>query len=325
MFKKFIAIFFFTLICLNFSHAEKLETVKVTDYVTDYTNTLSKEQILEISTILDGVKKSKNYDVAVVVVKDINGDYIEHYANKLYEQIGLGNKDTKEGMLWVISKNTHTMRMEVGYGLESILTDGVTKNIQDNYVKPLFKQGDYYGGIKIGAEKVREVLNGGNLPRENNSIATNQNFFSISSWFNFGVATIEIFSLLFGLLIFGINILVWIFAIFARSKSWWGGGLAGFLVSSPIIYFILGLTAFGVGWVVVFTISGLIFDYFISKNYKYWEQHYFQNGNGFKNGGGPAWWAGGNTFGGGFKSGGSGFGGFGGGGFSGGGGSSSSW
>ncbi len=311
-----ILIFFFALLPLikggrgGFAFAEKLESVKATDYVTDYTNTLSREQILEISKILDTIKKEKNYDVAVVMVNDIEGDYLEHYANKLYEQIGLGNKDTKEGMLWLISKNTHEMRMEVGYGLEPILTDGVTKYIQDNFARPYFKNNDYFSGIKLGVEKTFEVLNGGILPKQKNSSGEKS-----ANWFG----------MLFFAFVIGVNILGWLVAIMGRSKSWWLGGIITFVLGFPVLYFIFGLNPIGDIILFLFTMSGFIFDYFISKNYKYWQGEFLQNGSSFGGGSGPAWWAGGTSFGGGFKDNDSGFGGFGGGGFSGGGGSNSSW
>jgi len=88
--------------------------------------------------------------------------------------------------------------------------------------------------------------------------------------------------------------------------------------------FFLGFTILNNAILFIFTLTGFIFDYFVSKNYKYWQEKMKITGG---TSGHPAWWAGG-TWGpgsGGFKSGGSGFGGFGGGGMSGGGGSSSSW
>jgi uncharacterized protein len=319
------SILFLNLFFTQFVSALKVEDIKASDYVTDYTNTLTQEQVLEISKILGTIEKEKKYSIAVVVVPTMedefgHADYIEHFAVKLYEKLGLGKRGegvdiqkTDEGMLWLIVKDTHTMRMEVGYGLESILTDGITKNIQDNFVRPEFKNENYYAGIKVGVEKVSEVVNGGELPQTPG-----------------GMGGIDWWTIIFFAFVFGVNIFSWLFAIIARTKSWWLGGVAAFFLSAPLFYFLVGTTVVSGGSVLVLTILGLLFDYLISKNYKYWEEKLpiCVNGQKWDENHKPAWWAGG-TWGpgsGGFSGrGGSGFGGFGGGGMSGGGGSSSSW
>lgn len=300
--------FFFVLSVPN-SFALKVEDISATDYVTDYTNTLNGEQILEISKNLNKIETQKGYQIAVVIVDNLDGDYIEHYVTTLYEKLGLGTKEKDEGMLWLIVKDERLMRMEVGYGLESVLTDGVTKKIQDNFVQPEFKNDNYYAGVKIGAEKISEVLLTG-IAGDNSVASTNQDF----------NLPFEFIVFLFFVIL---NIFGWLFAIIARTKSWWLGGVVTFVLGAITLSF-FGFYLLTNILLFIFTLSGFIFDYFISKNYKYWQQQNSFNG-GTK--GKPAWWAGG-TWGpgsGGFKSGGSGFGGFGGGGMSGGGGSNSSW
>jgi uncharacterized protein len=216
-------------------------------------------------------------------------------------------------MLWLISKDNRQMRMEVGYGLEPILTDGVTKNIQDNFVTHQFKNGNYYEGVKLGTTMVSDVL----LGKSEQVLHSEEDLGG-------GFALGNFFSIIIFILIFGINILGWLFAIMARTKSWWLGGVITFFLGFPILYFIFGLNPVGDFILFIFTLGGFLFDYLISKNYKYWEQQYL---NGNKNAK-PSWWAGGtwgptnSSWG---SSSGSGWGGFGGGGMSGGGGSSSSW
>jgi len=298
-----------------------VENINPTDYVTDYTGTLSSEEVLEISKILGDIQKEKGYQAGVVMIDKMedeygNADYIEHFAVKLYEKLGLGTMEKDEGMLWLISKDDRQMRMEVGYGLESILTDGITKNIQDNYVRPEFKNNDYYSGIKIGVENILNVVRGDTpLPEgEGQGVGTSWGDLKLGNYF-------EIFFFLF---IFLINIFGWLFAIIARTKSWWLGGVVTFAIGFPILFFGFGLNLVGDIILFIFTLTGFLFDYFISRDYKYWQQKLIENNDSH----GPDWWAGG-TWGPGSdswtNSSGSGFGGFGGGGMSGGGGSSSSW
>jgi uncharacterized protein len=304
--KKVSLIFFFTLLLANFAFAEKIADLEATDYVNDFAGVLTKDQVLELSQQLFSLEKANGNQVAVVIVKNLDGDYIEHYATKLYEKWGMGTKELDEGVLFLVSIEDRTMRIEVGYGLEPVLTDGISKDILDNTVRPEFKNGDYYQGIKKGVENISTVLNGGTLP-----VKASDTSMGGSDWFTIAIVLFILF----------INLFAWFFAIIARSKSWWLGGVVCFVIGFPILFF-LGFTILNNALLFIFTLTGFIFDYFVSKNYKYWQEKLKAGSAGH-----PAWWAGG-TWGpgsGGFKSGGSGFGGFGGGGFSGGGGASSSW
>lgn len=301
-----------TLVLVQSTLAISVSDINPTDYVSDYTNTLTTEQVLELSQKLGEIERTRNIPIAVVMVNTIEDnnreEYIERFAVKLYEKLGIGDAKKDEGLLWIIVKDKKEMRMEVGYGLEPVLTDGVTKNIQDNFVRPEFKNGDYYLGIKKGLEKVGEVLNG--------EIVENkfQNNINNSDWMG---AFFFVFVLL-------VNVLGWLFAIIARTKSWWLGGIFSFVLALPLFYFTLGLGVLTFVLIGFFTILGFLLDYLVSKNYKYWQGKLIVNGDNH----GPDWWAGG-TWGPGSGSwtgrGGSGFGGFGGGGMSGGGGSNSSW
>jgi uncharacterized protein len=324
--KTIILLSIWYLFSAQFTSAIKVQDISPSDYVTDYTNTLSGDQILEISTILGNIEKEKGFQVGVVMVDKMEdefgrADYIEHFTTKLYERLGLGSKEKDEGVLWLISKEDREMRMEVGYGLESLLTDGVTKNIQDNFARPQFKSENYYFGIKTSVEQIQNVLTG-----EDVSVTTTPG----GRVPEVGGGLEDLFAILVVIFVFGVNILTWFFAIIARTKSWWLGGVAGFFLSVPFFYFIFGLDMVSVLSVMVMTGLGFFFDYKISKNYLYWKNKLPISINGYniddKNR--PAWWAGGSwgPGGGGFGGkGGSGFGGFGGGGMSGGGGSSSSW
>lgn len=322
VYSKILSTSFFIFVFLfifNFSFAEKVSDLKATDYVNDFASVLSVEQKDELSKTLGDLEKQTGDQVAVVIVNKMedeygNTDYIEHYAVKLFEKWGMGKNGTDEnsdkGVLFLVSIQDRQMRIEVGYGLEPTLTDGITKNILDNFVRPEFKNQNYYEGVKVGVENIATVLNGGTLPENTDT----------SNYDNFG----NFFQLIILLFIFGINIFGWLFAIMARTKSWWLGGVVTFFIGFPILYYFFGLNIVGDFILFIFTLGGFLFDYLVSKNYKYWQS---QAAVGNKNAR-PAWWAGGGwgPGSGGFSGrGGSGFGGFGGGGMSGGGGSSSSW
>ena len=69
-----------------------------------------------------------------------------------------------DGVILVVAKDDRTLRIEVGYGLEGVLPDITSKRIIEEAIVPRFKQGDYYGGLQAGLEKIIQVVDGEPLP-----------------------------------------------------------------------------------------------------------------------------------------------------------------
>lgn len=127
-------------------------------YVSDYTGTLDARSRQVLSGQLSDLDKKANAQVAVAVVKDLNGTDIETYATGLFKQWGVGKRSTNRGVLLLVALEDRKSRIEVGYGLEGILPDGLTGEIQDAYMLPYFKSGDYSRGILNGAGALAQVI-----------------------------------------------------------------------------------------------------------------------------------------------------------------------
>ena len=82
----------------------------------------------------------------------LKGAPLEDYSLQILRQWGIGNKEKNNGVLMLISTGDRKSRIEVGYGLEGALTDGVTGQIQDQYMIPYFRKGNYEEGIARGYE-----------------------------------------------------------------------------------------------------------------------------------------------------------------------------
>jgi len=257
-------------------------------FVNDFAGIFTTEQKLNLETKLSGYEKQSTNEVTVVTVKNLGGDYIENYAEKLFKDFGIGKKDKNNGLLLLIALEDREMRIEIGYGLEGDLTDAESASIIRNVLTPAFQEGDFYGGVNTAIDLIINKLSGQALimPLAKPNINVNFNFLFFIFFFVF-----SFFS-----------------SVLARSKSWWAGGVVGALCGGLFGLF-LGSWITSLVMVLLFTPIGLLFDYIVSKGYE----------KGKKTGIFP-WWIGGG------KSGGSGggFGGFGGG-FSGGGGSSGRW
>ena len=294
---RFFKICFFVIFTFSISSNSFAFTApgNPTGYVNDFASVLTTEQKNILENKLKVFNASTTNEIAVVTVKSLEGDYIEHYAEQLFKAWQIGTAKNDNGVLLLVAVDDHTMRIEVGYGLEGALTDAVASSIIRNDLTPAFKQNDFFGGINKAVDSIIAVTKGEyTAPKEKKIQYT--------------------VSLLENLFVTGIVAIQFLAAILGRSKSWWLGGVIGGVLGGAITSVgFSGLTpTLGGILTIVLILLGLAFDYIVSSTYS----------NAISKGSSVPWWVGGRGFGGGSS--GSSFGGFGGG-SSGGGGASGRW
>lgn len=121
-------------------------------WVTDMTGTLSAGTIARLNETIGAFERGTGVEMAVVVVRSLDGASIEEAATKLFALWGIGKKRRDNGLLLFWSTGDRRVRVEVGYGLEGVLPDGKVGAILDEYVIPKFKSGDFDGGILAGVD-----------------------------------------------------------------------------------------------------------------------------------------------------------------------------
>jgi uncharacterized protein len=131
---------------------------KYTGYVNDYTSVLSDPVRTELETLLRAVEAETKAEIAVAVVSSLDGMSVEEYANGLFKEWGVGKEDLDNGVLVVVAPSEREMRIEVGYGLEPVLPDGLAGEIIRTNFLPRFRNDDYAGGITEGVTRVAEVV-----------------------------------------------------------------------------------------------------------------------------------------------------------------------
>ena len=275
-----------------------------TGFVNDFANVLNAQDKQTIETKLRSLKQTTNAEVSIVTISSLgNDETIETYATKLFQEWGIGVKGKDNGLLILVAPNDRQARIEVGYGMEGNITDIHSGIIVRDVMIPAFKDGNYSKGINGAVDAVMAVITkspeAARYLQDLSSNNTNNSGSSTDS--NISYIAIFVFIII-------INTLA---KILGKTKSWWLGGVVGVIIGT-IIGFIWGFIFAGIGSIVILTILGLIFDYFVSKNPPKSGGH-----GGFF----PIFFGGGNSGHGGF---GGGFGGFGGG-MSGGGGASGRW
>jgi uncharacterized protein len=115
--------------------------------VTDTTGTLQPQQIETLSTKLKALEDKNGTQILVYMTATTNGMPIEDFGIQAARKWKPGQKKDNNGAILLIAKNDRKMRIEVGRGLEGVMTDTATKAILDDTLRPNFRSGNFYGGI----------------------------------------------------------------------------------------------------------------------------------------------------------------------------------
>lgn len=129
-----------------------------TGYVTDAAQILDGPTRDALTTLVGDVEQQTTAEIAVVTVPSLDGMTVEEYANKLFQAWGIGKKGHDNGVLVLVAPNERKMRIEVGYGLEPILPDGLAGEIIRTSFTPAFAKRDYSGGITQGVQRIAAIV-----------------------------------------------------------------------------------------------------------------------------------------------------------------------
>lgn len=140
--------------------ARAAEVPYLTGRVVDEAGILSPAARERIEATLATHEKTTTNQVAVLTVPGLGGDSVEGFAVKVFSTWKLGQKGKDNGVLLVVAPEERRMRIEVGYGLEGVLTDGTAGSILRTSLAPRFKAGDYDRGIEEGVGAILAVLEG---------------------------------------------------------------------------------------------------------------------------------------------------------------------
>ncbi|BAO90716.1 TPM domain-containing protein [Caballeronia cordobensis] len=136
----------------------------LTARVADETGTLTGEQRASLEQTLKDFEARKGTQISVLIVPTTQPETIEQYSMRVVEKWKLGRAKVDDGAMLIIAKNDRALRIEVGYGLEGVLTDATSNRIIYDTIVPRFKQGDFYGGIAAGVDGIIRVIGGEPLP-----------------------------------------------------------------------------------------------------------------------------------------------------------------
>lgn len=119
-------------------------------YVQDYAKVLSANTKATINAYSEALAAKTKAQIVVVTMSTLEGADLSGYSTELFRSWGIGDKEKNNGVLLLVAVNDRKSRIEVGYGLEGALPDGLTGRIQDTYMLPSFRQNNYDKGILNG-------------------------------------------------------------------------------------------------------------------------------------------------------------------------------
>ena len=131
---------------------------ELTGPVVDQANILPADVEARLAEKLTALKAQSQRELVVVTLPDLQGYEISDYGYQLGRHWQLGTKDKNEGAMLIIAPKERKVRIEVGYGLEPVLTDGLSSLIINQQIVPRFKAGDMPGGIEAGTDAIIQQL-----------------------------------------------------------------------------------------------------------------------------------------------------------------------
>ena len=152
----FRLLLFFCLVAAGPAYAQ--EFPKLTGRVVDNANLLSPADEAALTQKLAALEQASTRQLVVATVPDLQGYPIEDYGYRLGRAWGLGQEEANNGAILLVAPNERRVRIEVGYGLEPILTDALSHGIIEDRILPRFRDNDYPGGIAAGADAIIEQL-----------------------------------------------------------------------------------------------------------------------------------------------------------------------
>ena len=159
--KRFIV--FLALCCVSLTSAHAQTFPKLTGRVVDEANLLDPAQEAALTSKLQNLETQSNRQLVVATIVSLQGYEISDYGYRLGRhwalgQDGKGESEKDNGAILIVAPNERKMRIEVGYGLEPILTDGLSSSIVRNDITPLFKAGNFPAGINAGVDRIATQL-----------------------------------------------------------------------------------------------------------------------------------------------------------------------
>ncbi len=134
--------------------AEPMPARKLTGRVVDAADILSREFEDQLSSQLEQFEKDTRVQLVVATTPNLEGENVAVYTRKLGNAWGVGNETRDDGLILLVAPNERKTRIEVGNGLEEVVTNAEAQTIIDVHMLPKFRNGNFEAGIDAGVNQL---------------------------------------------------------------------------------------------------------------------------------------------------------------------------
>jgi len=128
--------------------------------VNDYAGALTPAERDRLEQKLAARERGSSNQVVVAIFRSLDGENLEDFSIRLAQAWRIGQKGLDNGVIFLVFTGDRKMRIEVGYGLESNLTDAISSSIIRNVVAPRFREGRIADGISAGVDAIDQAIAG---------------------------------------------------------------------------------------------------------------------------------------------------------------------
>jgi uncharacterized protein len=144
-------------LCLPLWAQKVADLPQPANYVSDFAHVLSSDTQAQVNGLCAQLEQRAHAQLFVVTVKTLEDEPVDQYANDLFHRWKIGEKGTNRGVLLLLAITEHQWRVEVGYGMEGVLTDSVTGRIGRAMV-PDLRQNDYDAAVVDATSEIARVV-----------------------------------------------------------------------------------------------------------------------------------------------------------------------
>ncbi len=129
-------------------------------YVNDYADMISAQEEVKLERALQSFDLTDSTQVAILTINSLEGDSLDDFSIRTVDKWKIGQKGKDNGVLLLVVKNDRKIRIEVGRGLEPVLTDLLSGRIIDRVISPYFKSGRFDQGFEAGIAAILQATRG---------------------------------------------------------------------------------------------------------------------------------------------------------------------
>ncbi len=143
------------------SSDEMRKGLQHTGNVNDFANVLSSADRADLESRCLNLRKKTGASLVIVTIDSLQGGNIDDFANKLFNQWGIGQRGKDNGLLLLVAVRDHKFRIEVGYGLEPIIPDALGLRILNEELPDRFRQARYADGLRPAVDRLTQLVERG--------------------------------------------------------------------------------------------------------------------------------------------------------------------